>query len=53
MGRYILRRVVQAMVVLLAMSFVIVAIGYVGYRWMTRGERGSGLDALASMAGEG
>jgi len=39
--------------IMLAMSFVIVAIGYVGYRWMTRGERGSGLDALASMAGEG
>ena len=39
--------------IMLAMSFVIVAIGYAGYRWMTRGERGSGLDALASMAGEG
>jgi len=39
--------------IMLAMSFVIVAIGYVGYRWMTRGERGSGLGALTSMAGEG
>jgi spermidine/putrescine transport system permease protein len=39
--------------IMLVMSFVIVAIGYVGYRWMTRGERGSGLDALATIAGEG
>jgi spermidine/putrescine transport system permease protein len=39
--------------IMLVMSLVIVAIGYVGYRWMTRGERGSGLGALTSMAGEG
>ena len=38
--------------IMLVMSLVIVAIGYVGYRWMTRGERGSGLGALTSMAGE-
>jgi spermidine/putrescine transport system permease protein len=35
----------------LVMSFVIAVLGYIGYRWMTRGERGSRLDALASIAG--
>jgi spermidine/putrescine transport system permease protein len=37
--------------IMLVMSFVIVIIGYIGYRWMTRGERGSGVDALATLAG--
>jgi len=37
--------------IMLVMSFVIAIIGYLGYRWMTRGERGSQVDALASLAG--
>jgi spermidine/putrescine transport system permease protein len=39
--------------IMLVMSFVIAIIGYLGYRWLTRGERGTGLDALTSIAGEG
>jgi len=39
--------------IMLVMSFVIAILGYLGYRWLTRGERGSGLDALTSIAGEG
>jgi spermidine/putrescine transport system permease protein len=39
--------------IMLVMSFAVVIIGYVGYRWLTRGERGSGLDALTTIAGEG
>jgi spermidine/putrescine transport system permease protein len=39
--------------IMLMMSFVIAIAGYFGYRWMTRGERGSGLGALTSIAGEG
>jgi spermidine/putrescine transport system permease protein len=39
--------------IMLVMSFVVVIIGYLGYRWLTRGERGSGLDALTTIAGEG
>jgi len=39
--------------IMLVMSFVIVILGYLGYRWLTRGERGSGLDALTTIAGEG
>ncbi len=35
----------------LVLSFIIAIIGYIGYRWMTRGERGSRLDALATIAG--
>jgi spermidine/putrescine transport system permease protein len=35
----------------LVISFIIAVLGYIGYRWMTRGERGSRLDALASIAG--
>jgi hypothetical protein len=27
------------------------SIGYVGYRWLTRGERGSRLEALATIVG--
>ena len=37
--------------IMLVMSLVIVVLGYAGYRWMTRGERGSGVDALATLAG--
>ena len=39
--------------IMLVMSFVIAILGYLGSRWLTRGERGSGLDALTSIAGEG
>jgi len=39
--------------IMLVMSFIVVIIGYIGYRWLTRGERGSGLDALTRIAGEG
>jgi spermidine/putrescine transport system permease protein len=35
----------------LVMTFVIAIIGYVGYRLLTRGERGSRLDALTTIAG--
>jgi spermidine/putrescine transport system permease protein len=35
----------------LVMSFVIAVLGYLGYRWTTRGERGSRLEALTSIAG--
>jgi spermidine/putrescine transport system permease protein len=38
--------------IMLTMSFVAVIIGYLGYRWLTRGERGSRLDALSTMTGE-
>jgi spermidine/putrescine transport system permease protein len=38
--------------IMLAMSLVIVILGYVGYRLLSRGERG-GLDALTAIAGEG
>jgi spermidine/putrescine transport system permease protein len=37
--------------IMLVMSFVIVIIGYIGYRWLTRGEREDGLSALQTMAG--
>jgi spermidine/putrescine transport system permease protein len=36
---------------MLAFSLVIAALGYVGYRLMTRGERGSSTKALTSIAG--
>jgi len=39
--------------IMLAMSLIIVIIGYVGYRLLTRGERGSGLAALTAISGEG
>jgi hypothetical protein len=38
---------------MLVMSFVVAIIGYLGYRWLTRGERGSGIDTLTTIAGEG
>jgi spermidine/putrescine transport system permease protein len=37
--------------IMLVMSLIIAVLGYLGYRWMTRGERGSRLDALATIAG--
>src|SRR6516165_7355809 len=39
--------------IMLVMSLVIVVIGYAGYRLLTRGERGSGIEALTTIAGEG
>jgi spermidine/putrescine transport system permease protein len=35
----------------LLMSFILAIIGYAGYRWLTRGERGSRIDALTTIAG--
>jgi len=37
--------------IMLVMSFVVAIIGYIGYRWLTRGERGSRIDALTTIAG--
>jgi spermidine/putrescine transport system permease protein len=37
--------------IMLALSFIIAILGYFGFRLMTRGERGSRTDALASIAG--
>ncbi len=37
--------------IMLVMSLVIVIIGYIGYRWMTRGERGGGVEALTTLTG--
>jgi spermidine/putrescine transport system permease protein len=37
--------------IMLVMTFVIAIIGYIGYRWLTRGERGSGVQALTTIAG--
>jgi spermidine/putrescine transport system permease protein len=37
--------------IMLVMSFVIAIIGYIGYRWLTRGERGSRVSALTTIAG--
>ena len=37
--------------IMLAMSLVIATLGYVAYRWATRGERGSGIEALTTIAG--
>jgi spermidine/putrescine transport system permease protein len=39
--------------IMLAMSLIIVVLGYAGYRLLTRGERGGGLAALAAISGEG
>jgi len=38
---------------MLAMSFVVVILGYIGYRWLTRGQRNSRIEALTTIAGEG
>ena len=37
--------------IMLVMSFVIAIIGYIGYRFLTRGERGSRIEALTTIAG--
>jgi spermidine/putrescine transport system permease protein len=37
--------------IMLVMSFVIAIIGYVGYRFLTRGERGGRIEALTTIAG--
>jgi spermidine/putrescine transport system permease protein len=37
--------------IMLVMSFIIAILGYVGYRAMTRGERGSATEALTTIAG--
>jgi spermidine/putrescine transport system permease protein len=37
--------------IMLALSFVIAIIGFIGYRWMTRGERGDRQAALTTIAG--
>jgi spermidine/putrescine transport system permease protein len=37
--------------IMLVMSFIIAVIGYLGYRFLTRGERGSRLEALTTIAG--
>src|SRR3984957_10120818 len=39
--------------IMLAMSLIIVILGYAGYRLLTRGERGGGVAALAAISGEG
>jgi hypothetical protein len=39
--------------IMLAMSLIIVIVGYAGYRLLSRGEKGSSLDALTAIAGEG
>jgi spermidine/putrescine transport system permease protein len=39
--------------IMLVMSLILAIIGFVGYRWMTRGERGSGIEAFTTIAGEG
>jgi len=37
--------------IMLVMSFVVASLGFIGYRWMTRGERVDGRQALATIAG--
>jgi spermidine/putrescine transport system permease protein len=37
--------------IMLVMTFVIAIIGFIGYRWMTRGERGGRQDTLTTIAG--
>jgi len=37
--------------IMLAMSFVVALVGYLGYRWMTRGERMDNRQALAAITG--
>jgi len=37
--------------IMLAMSFVVAGLGYLGYRWMTRGERVDRKAAIATIAG--
>jgi spermidine/putrescine transport system permease protein len=37
--------------IMLALSFIIAVLGFLGYRWMTRGERGDRQEALTAIAG--
>ncbi len=37
--------------IMLGMSFVIAIVGYIAYRWLTRGERGDRKEALSAIAG--
>ncbi|HEY1617077.1 MAG TPA: ABC transporter permease [Streptosporangiaceae bacterium] len=37
--------------IMLVMSFVVAGLGYLGYRWITRGQRVNGQQALATIAG--
>ena len=37
--------------IMLAMSFVLVTLGYLGFRWMTRGERSDRREALTTITG--
>lgn len=37
--------------IMLVLSFAVAVIGYLGYRWMTRGERTSGQQALTAITG--
>jgi spermidine/putrescine transport system permease protein len=39
--------------IMLVMSFIVTIVGFLAYRWLTRGERGSRNDALAAIVGEG
>jgi len=39
--------------IMLVMSFVAAILGYLGYRWLTRGEREGNVAALAAITGEG
>jgi spermidine/putrescine transport system permease protein len=39
--------------IMLAMSLIIVILGYAGYRLLSRGERGAGVAALTAISGEG
>jgi ABC-type spermidine/putrescine transport system permease subunit II len=38
--------------IMLVMSFVAAILGYLGYRWLTRGEREGNAAALAAITGE-
>ena len=37
--------------IMLVMSFIIAIIGYIGYRFLTRGERGGRIEALTTIVG--
>jgi ABC-type spermidine/putrescine transport system permease subunit II len=37
--------------IMLVMTFIIAIIGYLGYRFLTRGERGNGIEALTTITG--
>jgi spermidine/putrescine transport system permease protein len=37
--------------IMLALTFAVAVLGYIGYRWMTRGERISGQQALTALTG--